>query len=62
MKMNRSVVLVAVLFLLVGGTVMANTNMSVIPGAAMSGTGYGLRVSFDGGTGNAYVQDEAPLG
>jgi len=52
--------LVGLGILLIGSPLMANTSLSVTGAAAMDGTNYGLVVSFDGGTGNAYVEDQSP--
>lgn len=52
--------LVGLGILLIGGSAMAATSLSVLPIAAMDGTNYGLVVTFDGSTSTAYVQDDSP--
>ncbi len=46
--------------LLIGSPLMAATQLTVTPAAAMNGTNYGLVVTFDGSTSTAYVEDHSP--
>lgn len=61
MKPNRklTVAILALAGVALALPAMADTSVSVSGAAAIAGS-FGMRASFDGGTGNAFVQDNSP--
>lgn len=47
---------------LIGTSAQAATSLSVVNAAQIGGSAFGMRVTFDGTTGNALVQDNSPVG
>jgi hypothetical protein len=55
----RGIILVLAIALVAPTSIFAATSLAVTPNAAIEGN-YGLEITFDGSTTNAYVQDDTP--